>query len=327
MAGAPLARVVRSGLEESVHVGHVAVCDVDGRVVAAAGDPRHVCYLRSCAKPIQAAVSLSAIDRPLPDGLVAVMSASHNGEAVHRRAVRAVLRAAHLDASALRTPPGLPLDAEAARRVRAPSPLSHNCSGKHAGMLLACVRQGWPTATYRRASHPLQRRVTDAVVLSADVVPTIGVDGCGVPVHGMPLSAIATAYARLAAPDRFDGLSQAVGRVTSAMRAAPYLVGGGGRTDTTLMTAVDDLIVKEGAEALTCGVHLGAGLGIAVKIADGGERAVGPAFVAALSQLGLLTPPARAAIRGVAERPVVGGGRPVGAVEPLLRLRGRAVAP
>ena len=66
--------------------------------------------------------------------------------------------------------------------------LLHNCSGKHAGMLLACVRAGWDPATYLRASHPLQRRVTRPVQRATGIEDlAMGVDGCGVPVHGMPL--------------------------------------------------------------------------------------------------------------------------------------------
>ena len=323
MGAVPLARVVRSGLEESVHRGYVAVCDEEGRMLASAGDPQRATYLRSCAKPIQAAVSFAAIDEPLPDELAAVICSSHNGEAVHLRSVRKVLALGGLDATALRTPAGLPLDPSAARRAKAPTPILHNCSGKHAGMLLGCARAGWSRETYRRPSHPLQRRVTEAVRGVVDGGVTIGVDGCGVPVHGMPLSAIATVYARLASPDRFGALTSHVAHATGAMRAAPYLVGGRRRVDTTLMEAVGDLVVKEGAEALACAVHLGAGIGIAVKVADGGERAVGPALIATLDQLGLLTAYDRRALRHVAAPPVLGGGRPAGSIEPIVRLRGR----
>lgn len=324
MDAAPLVRVVRSGVEESIHLGHVAVCDADGRLVASAGDPGREVFLRSCAKPFQAAVSLSAIDRELPDDVVAVMCASHNGEPVHVRTVRKVLRLAGLDESALRTPPGLPLDDLAARRARGPSPLLHNCSGKHAGMLLASGTAGWPTETYRRPTHPLQRRVTSTIRAVTDHDPTVGVDGCGVPVHAMPLAAIATAYARLAAPERFGTLTSHVARVTDAMRKAPYLVGGRDRLDTGLMEATDHLVAKEGAEALVCAVDLRAGLGIAVRVADGGERAVAPSLVAVLEQLGVVTAKQRRALRALAAPQVLGGGRPVGTVEAVVHLGGRS---
>ena len=322
MGAAPLVRIVRSGVEESVHLGHVAVCDVDGRLLASAGEPGQPFFLRSCAKPIQAAVSLAAIGRELPDDVVAVLCASHNGEPAHLRAVRKVLRLAGLDEGALRTPPGLPLDAAAARRARAPSPLLHNCSGKHAGMLLASVSAGWPIESYRRRTHPLQRRVSSTMRAVAGSDPTVGVDGCGVPVHAMPLAAIATAYARLSSPERFGTLAPSIARAVGAMRAAPYVVGGRDRLDTGLMEATDHLVVKEGAEALVCAVDLRAGIGIAVKVADGGERAVGPALGTILERLGSLTARQLRALRPLTAPPVLGGGRPVGVVEAVVRLGG-----
>ena len=106
----PLVRVVRSGLEESVHLGHVAVCDASGRLVASLGDPERLTFVRSCMKPVQASVSLTAIDRRIPDRLVAIMCASHNGEPVHIRAVRDVLRRGGLTEDDLRTPPARPGD-------------------------------------------------------------------------------------------------------------------------------------------------------------------------------------------------------------------------
>jgi L-asparaginase II len=325
-APAPLVRVVRSGLEESVHLGDVAVCDATGRLVASAGDPRRRLFVRSSAKPVQAAVSLDAIgmDEALPDRLVAIMCASHSGETVQIRAVRDVLRRGGLEVSDLRTPPAWPSDPPSARRLIRPAPLYHNCSGKHAGMLFASGRRGWALETYRSRSHPLQRRVLGAVrLLTGEDAIDVGVDGCGVPVHGVTLRGVATMYARLSEPDRGDDLAPAIVRATSSMRAHPHLVGGRDAQDTAIMQATDDLVVKYGAEALDAAVSLGAGLGIGVKVADGSYRAVAPALIAVLDQLGLLTADARRALRSRASPPVLGGGRPVGRLEPVVRLRGR----
>ena len=323
MAGSvPLVRVVRSGLEESVHLGHVAVCDAEGRVVAYAGDPHRPVFARSAMKPLQAAVSLRAIGGELPDEQVAVMCASHNGEAVHVRTVRRLLRTAGLGVSALRNPPGWPLDPQSMANAERPRRVLHNCSGKHAGMVAACARAGWDRDAYPEPGHPLQRRVLRAVLRGTDLLEVpVGVDGCGVPVHGMPLRALAMLYARLARPDRFGSLAGAVARSTAAMRAQPYLVGGRGRTDTAVMQASDGVLVKSGAEGLSCAAVLEPALGVAVKVADGGERASGPALIHALAALGALSEAQVAGLDRFARRPVTGGDRRVGDVVADFRLR------
>jgi L-asparaginase II len=321
-SAAPLVRVVRSGLEESVHLGHVAVCDADGRVVAAVGDAHHVVFARSSMKPLQAAVSLRAIGEDLPDRLVAIMCASHNGEPVHVDAVRSLLGTAGLSVVALRNPPGWPMDDEARAAARAPGRELHNCSGKHAGMVVASARAGWDVGTYLRPGHPLQRRVLKAVLAATGLERVeVGVDGCGVPVHGMPLSAMATLFARLSRPERLGGLAPLAACCTAAMRAEPYLVAGRDRTDTAVMQEVDGIVVKSGAEALTCAALLESGLGVAVKIADGGNRASGPALIHALWQLGAISDGQLARLDRFARHAVIGGDGRVGDVAADFRLR------
>ncbi|HXF73958.1 MAG TPA: asparaginase [Actinomycetota bacterium] len=313
MRAAVLARVLRSGLEESRHLGHVAVCDADGRLVAWAGEPARIVFARSTMKPLQAAVSLTVAREDLPEDELAVICGSHNGEAVHVRAVRAVLARAGLDPSALRCPPGWPLDRQAMVRARRPRRELHNCSGKHAGMLLACARAGYDLGSYPRRGHPLQRRVLRAVRAAAPGDVVVGVDGCGVPVHGMPLASLATLYARLSRPDRLGRLAAPAARAVAAMRARPYLVAGRHRVDTAVMEAVPGLVVKGGAEGLVCAALLDAGLGVAVKVEDGGDRAAGPALLRVLARLGALDP-ADPRLAALARPPVRGGERAVGAI-------------
>lgn len=312
----PLVRVIRSSLEESVHVGHVAVCDEDGRLVASAGDPGRALFARSAMKPLQAAVSLQAADHDLPDDEVAVMCASHNGEPVHVETVRRLLARAGLDFSALRCPPGWPLDQRTVATVNGPRPELHNCSGKHAGMLLACVRRGWDVETYHEAEHPLQGRVLRAVLDASgmDELMAVSVDGCGVPVHGMPLAGLATLFARLARPEHLGDLAPWARRAVSAMLAEPYLVAGRDRVDTAVMDTTGDVAVKAGAEGLLCAAAPGAGLGIAVKIQDGSSRATGPALIRTLFLVGLVDEEDIQELRRHARPAVLGGGRPVGEV-------------
>jgi L-asparaginase II len=318
----PLVRVVRSGLVESVHYGHVAVCDADGRLLASVGDPGRVVFSRSSMKPLQASVSLRRIANALPDDLVAIACASHNGEPEHVRTVRRLLRAGGIREGALACPPAYPSRRSDAARVPRPRRIFHNCSGKHAGMLAGARAEGWKLDTYLEPSHPLQREITRAIRRATGVEdPPIGVDGCGLPVHGVPLRAMAMLYARLARPDRLGPWRATVQRAVAAMRAHPFLVAGTGRLDTALMPVVPEVLSKGGAEALACAAILTDGIGVAVKIDDGGDRAAGPALVRVLALLGAVDDESEAALAATARPDVLGGGRPVGALEAAFRLR------
>jgi L-asparaginase II len=304
----PLVRVVRSGVEESVHLGSVVVAAADGRLIAATGDPGRVAFARSSMKPLQATVSLGLAGEDLPDREVAVMCASHNGEPIHVEAVREILDRAGLGFDALQTPLDRPIDEASARDVPQPRAEFHNCSGKHAGMLLACTRRGLDPATYREPEHPLQTAIHDAVTAAAGRPPeAVGVDGCGVPVHALPLAAMALLYARLA-----GGMVERSERVLRAMRAEPYLVAGRDRVCTAVMEHAP-VAVKTGAEGMMCAAVPDRGVGIALKVEDGAARAADPAIVHALHLLDLLDP---AALPRFARPPVLGGSRPVGELVP-----------
>jgi L-asparaginase II len=319
-----LVRVIRSGLQESVHLGDVAVCDQDGRVVASAGEPARPVFARSCMKPIQAAVCLREIAEELPPRELAVMCSSHNGEAEHVRAVLSLLRRAGLTAASLLCPPSYPLDAASMACSKGPRRELSDCSGKHAGMLLACRRSGWDPASYPERGHRLQRRIRRAVLRASGLeTVAIGVDGCGVPVHAMPLSSLATVYARLTTPATLGDLELQARACVEAMLAEPYMVGGRDRVDTAVMGATGDVVAKAGAEGLYCTSLMRSGLGVALKVADGGSRAGRAALIRVLRQLDALSSTAVRDLRPYARPPVLGGGRPVGALVAEANLRHR----
>jgi L-asparaginase II len=310
-----LARVTRSGVQESVHLGHVAVCDADGRLVANAGDPQRVLFPRSSMKPLQAAVSAEASGGPHGEAELAIMCASHNGEPVHVDAVRGVLALADLGEDSLRCPPAWPWWPEDAAGLDGPSPILHNCSGKHAGMLVASAGQGWDLDGYLDPTHPLQQRILRAVErFTGAPAPALGVDGCGAPVYSLPLSGIATMFARFVSPRGLELGGGEIRAVVRAMRSTPYLVAGRNRVDTTLMENIEGLVVKSGAEGLICAAHAERGIGVAVRIDDGAARAAGPALVRTLELLEIVHSGNMGGIESIARPPVLGGGRPVGAL-------------
>jgi len=303
-----VAEVVRGGFVEGHHHGSVIALRGDDTALEI-GRPDDPMLPRSCAKPLQAAGMLR-VGLDVDDELLAVVCASHSGEDRHLAVVQRLLATAGLDEAALDNTPGRPLD-KAARRAmtcagRPADAISHNCSGKHAGMLATCVAAGWPTDGYRDPLHPLQLALRDTIAeLTGDTVTATVVDGCGAPLYAVTLRGLARAFARLAAapPDSPEG------RCATAMRRHPELVGGTGRDVTDLLTGVPDIVAKDGAE----GVYVAAlpdGRAVAVKIDDGASRARLPVLVAACRSVDIEAP----ALADLATSPVLGHGERVGEV-------------
>jgi L-asparaginase II len=306
-------RVVRSGLEESAHIVDVAVVDPVGKLAAWAGDAERTIFARSSMKPLQATVSLSLAPFDFTDREVAVMCASHNAEPIHVETVRSLLARGGVDEEALQCPAMRPWDDQSLAEDPERRPINSDCSGKHGGMLSACRARGWPLESYRDPDHPLQEAILAAVLTATDLAEVpVGVDGCGVPVHGMELRSMAQLYARLAVPERLGSLAPSADRAVQAMRAEPYLVAGRNRVDTAVMQSVPETIAKGGAEGLMCAALLDRGLGIAVRVRDGAARATGPALIATLQALGAIDADTTERLEPFARPPVLGGGEPVG---------------
>jgi L-asparaginase II len=261
--------VVRGQVVEARHVAH-AVAVRDGKIVEAAGTPQLLTGFRSSAKPIQALPVIRA--RPdLDEVEIAIVCASHLARPEQLEPVRSILAKA-------------PAREDELECGHEPTRLEHNCSGKHAGMLALCRTRGWASPGYRLLEHPCQQAMLEVVAEAAEVeaaaIP-VGVDGCGVPTFGLTLERMAHAFSRL---ERLDGGALAM----RAMRAHPDLIRGPGAADTELMRACPGWTAKGGAEALLCAASTD-GLGLAVKVEDGGGRAVRSATAAFLGRLGLDT--------------------------------------
>jgi L-asparaginase II len=309
----PLANVYRGGQLESSHRGSIAVVDASGRLVAFAGDPSLRSCLRSAAKPFQAIPLLEyggAEDYDLTPEEIALTCGSHGGEPVHVATAAALLRKGEFDEEDLLCGAHLPYDEKACAELRAtgepPSPLHNNCSGKHAGMLLATQAMDIPPTRYIDPQHPLQTlmrsTLADFAGLTPDEIP-IATDGCGVPAFFLTLHRAAFAYARLMSrtPERY---SDSATSVIEAMTSFPEYVAGNWSMTTPLMAAFGgELLGKEGAEGfyamalapslcgeLTAALRLAddCSLGIALKIDDGSmERGRNPVILKLLELLGI----------------------------------------
>ena len=336
----PVATARRGGLAESHHFAAAVAVTPTGEAVARLGDPDYATFSRSAVKPFQALplllagggerFSLDAAD-------LALVCASHSGRPEHAERARSLLERGGFTVDDLLCGAHLPFDSEARQALVAsgeePSPLHNNCSGKHAGMLLACRALDLPAADYVDPGHPLQREIAETLALFAGLEADamgVAVDGCSAPTFHLPLVALARAYAALVAPElspavaaRGEAMVSACRRIVEAMTGEPEMVAGPGRFTTRLMRATGGrLLGKEGAEGVyAIGVRGPVALGVALKIADGGERARDGVVLELLRRLGVMSGEEFAALEDL-HRPVLRNhrGLAVGEVVPDFEL-------
>lgn len=326
-----LAEVTRGPAVESRHFGHLVVVDAAGRVLFSAGNPEHPTFPRSSLKPLQALAGIAhgtAERFAFSEAEIAVTCASHSAEPRHREAVQRILDRIGASEDDLRcgphAVPHIPSRDALIRAGLSPTRIYNNCSGKHAGMLaLARVLEA-PLDGYWRADHPVQREIQS--VLAAACGTNLealqwGIDGCGVPTYLLPLRELALGFARLAAPATLEErYREGAGTITRAMNAEPEMVRGEGGLDSVAMRQLPGLIIcKGGAEGCEAAGVLSNGVGIAIKLEDGGGRALAPLLLAALRHVGVLPAELPAPIAELL-RPVVRNtlGETVGEVRPCL---------
>lgn len=325
----PMVEVTRGDIVESCHWGAAVIADAHGRVADAWGDFERPVYPRSAVKAIQALAivetgAAAALD--ITEAELALACASHTGEPAHTRAVGAWLARMGLSEADLECGAHPPYDEDTAatliRRGEAPGPVHNNCSGKHTGMLATALHRGEPTRGYAELTHPVQQRILG--ILEMMTGQDLGQaprarDGCSIPTFAVSLGGLAVAMSRLADPDGLpDRRAEAVAQVRRAWGGHPHMVGGRGRFDTALMTAVAGrVLTKGGAEGVHCACLPGLGLGIALKVEDGTARAGPVAMGALLRHVGALGEDEAKALAGHLRPPLVNRrGFAVGEVRP-----------
>ena len=285
-AGEVLAKVTRGDLVESLHLGHLIVLNADGSTYLSKGSPELPIYPRSAIKSIQAAAMLK-VGLKVEENELAIICASHSGSQSHINLVTKMLTSRGLSISQLKNAVDKPLGEK--EKItwgdKAPSQLAQNCSGKHAGMLIACQQNGWDMNTYLDLDHPLQVAIKNEIeALSGEKVSATSVDGCGAPLFAISLIGLAKAISNLVKSK--ENLYQ---QIVSACIKYPELVAGDARLTTRMMRGVPGLFMKEGAEGVqVCG--LSDGRVIAIKIIDGSWRPVAPIIMEIFKRWGVEMP-------------------------------------
>lgn len=294
----PMVEIWRGTILESLHHGHCVVCNSEGDIVEAWGDPDKIILPRSSCKMLQAlplVESGAAQARDLTSQHLALACASHQGAHIHTDRVKAWLDHLGLSESDLRCGVQNPADKPAREALilnhQSASQLHNNCSGKHSGFLtLSQYLNAGPE--YHERDHPVQKAALDAFEdMTGLEAQGYGIDGCSAPNFATTMTGLARAMAKMARPRKMDTRGTASVALTQAMITHPDLVAGEGRACSELMAAtMGQAAIKTGAEAVFVAILPQQGLGVAIKIEDGGTRASEAAVAGVLCKYGLLDP-------------------------------------
>ncbi len=281
-----LAEYVRDGVVESTHRGYLLALNSDGSIHRQLGDVDALVFPRSTIKSIQASAMVRhGLD--LEPRLLALSASSHSGAQMHLDGVREILKLAGLEESALQCSLDRPLG-DAERKEwgdRDPSRITMNCSGKHAAMLLTCVKNGWPVENYLDPSHPLQLACkADLEALAGESITLTSTDGCGAPLFLLSVAGLARSIRAITIST--DPIHQSV---IDACRTHPLMVAGVGRLTTEMMQNVPGLFMKDGAEAVEV-ASLADGRTFVFKVSDGSLRPFRTLTHACLKSFGVDSP-------------------------------------
>lgn len=296
-----LVHVYRGNIIESKHYGTIVVVDHLGNIIGQVGDSQREIFARSSMKLFQIipAIEAGIIEKyNLAAKDISLFCASHSGEEFHTETVKANLAKADLQINALKCGIHPPRHVKTYENMLTEhkefSSIHNNCSGKHTGMLLTAKALYEEVTNYYELNHPVQQRILHTI---SDICEYpiekihLGVDGCGVPVHCLPMYNIALGYANLVANLKYDTQrTKAIQTMVQSIIKAPEMIGGTNRFCSDLVRVCNGkLIAKAGAEGVYCIGHIDKKLGIAIKIDDGNSRASYPVAMEVLKQLDLIT--------------------------------------
>jgi len=297
-----LVHVIRGELVESIHRGDIVVVDIKGNIIYEVGDKNKITFWRSSAKPFQVLPMIEAggVDKfGFTGEEIALMTASHGGEEEHVKVLKEILSKLGLDINTLDCGKAHPMYNKATfelfRKGEDFERVHNACSGKHASMLALALLKDYDIMDYIKIEHEVQREMVGIVCEMTELEESdinIAIDGCGVPVFGLPIYNMALAYAKLSKPEIFNNKNRrdALKLVGESMTSNPFYVAGSERLDTVLMEVTKGrLLAKLGAESVYCISVMDKGIGIALKIEDGSYRAIDPAVIELLKRLDFIT--------------------------------------
>ncbi len=295
----PLVYEYRGDLKDLTHFGYLCIVDEQSNVVYSVGDVNADVYYRSASKPIQA---LPALVRGLhkkyglSDEEITIFAGSHAGEDFHIEALESILKKTGLTEEMLVMKPAAPANVACnEERILKGLPkrkLYHNCAGKHIALMLVQREITGSPEGYWKVESAADLEVRKVIEeMSECKISYIGIDGCGVPVFGVPIKNIAIASKNMACVDTVAdaGLRQAVAEYVPCITKYPHMMRGNGFI-CTILNYDANIVAKGGAKGVYGFGLKKQRLGVSYKFTDGTEHCWPLIAHAVLKGLNCLTP-------------------------------------
>lgn len=273
----------RGDLLENCHRGHICVINEADEVVAHVGNPEHVTYMRSSAKPIQALAFMAlGLDDyyHLTDQERTIIAGSHQGGPYHIEALESIARKMDIDENALVLLPTWPASQEyrdaAILAGKTQRKFYHNCAGKHLATIAMARYFGQNERTYYQKGTSVQKYLQSfisKITGCPEEKISIGVDGCGVPVYGMPLHDMARGFLRVGCPDLLpdEKLREKAILLNRVMHENNRYI----NRDHYVCTCMNEdpnVFAKGGAQGVYCFALRDKRLAVSFKVTDGSEE-------------------------------------------------------
>lgn len=284
-------KVIRTGIVESLHRASIVVVQ-DCKILFSCGNTEQLISMRSSAKPFMAIPFVEDglhLKYRLEKDELCLMMSSHNGEELHRNKVKSILDKGGLAVDNLKCGYHLPyfewlLPEYIAENDEKKKQLFHNCSGKHAGMLIYAKDKCFDLESYFSRDNLLQQfiqeRVKQYIGISSKDDFKVGIDGCGVPNYCISLKKLAMAYQNF-------GITEETECLRTSILENPYMIAGKERIETEMIEEYQ-YIAKSGSEGVFCVSIPNQNIGIAIKIESGSDEAAESMIVEIMVKLGLL---------------------------------------
>lgn len=295
-----IVEIYRGPVMESSHQVMAVVADERGLVTGFFGNTDYLTPPRSSIKMLQALpfVESGAMEKfGLEEKMLALACSSHHGEKAHLLVAHQWMEKIKVSDAALHCGPSWPVHEgtlhEMIKKNLPRSPLIHNCSGKHLGLISTCLALGENPSGYAKYDHPSQirlRKVLGEVMrVNLEKLPW-GVDGCGIPTIAVPLQTLAIGMSHLLTSPVSQTRKQALQKILEACKRHPQLLAG----TESFATVVNErtqgrVILKTGAEGVYTGLLTEKGYAFALKVHDGNARAAEVAASWIVKQWGGLT--------------------------------------